>query len=82
MKIGLYLNGTLIWKCSSWAEFEQIEKEQREYHKGEEVVITHKYLQTFSHCVIRNNSDSQVAITPRNVMVRDCIALIQFNLSI
>ena len=44
MKIGLYLNGTLIWKCSSWAEFEMIEKEQREYHTWEEVVITHKYL--------------------------------------
>ena len=44
MKIGLYLNGTLIWKCSSWREFEQIEKEQREYHTWEEVVITHKYL--------------------------------------
>ena len=44
MKIGLYLNGTLIWKCSSWSEFEEVEKEQREYHKGENVVITHKYL--------------------------------------
>ena len=44
MKIGLYLNGTLIWKCSSWREFEQIEKEQRAYHTWEEVVITHKYL--------------------------------------
>ena len=44
MKIGLYLNGTLIWKCSSWREFEEIEREQMEYHKGEEVVITHAYL--------------------------------------
>ena len=44
MKIGLYLNGTLIWKCSSWREFDEIEREQREYHKGEEVVITHAYL--------------------------------------
>ena len=44
MKIGLYVNGTLIWRCSSWKEFEQIEKEQREYHKGENIVITHKCL--------------------------------------
>ena len=44
MRIGLYVNGTLIWRCSSWKEFEQIEKEQREYHKGESIVITHKYL--------------------------------------
>lgn len=43
MKIELYLNGTLIWKCPSWAEFEMIE-EQRAYHTWEEVVITHKYL--------------------------------------
>ena len=44
MRIGLYVNGTLIWRCSSWKEFEQIKKEQREYHKGESIVVTHKYL--------------------------------------
>lgn len=42
--IGLYVNGTLIWKCSNWKEYDQIEKEQKEYHKNEDVKITYKFI--------------------------------------
>lgn len=42
--IGLYVNGTLIWKCANWAEFLKIEKEQRDYHRGEEIVVTSAFI--------------------------------------
>lgn len=35
--IGLYVNGTLIWKCANWAEFLKVEKRNKEITiKGEE----------------------------------------------
>lgn len=42
--IGLYVNGILVWKCKDWKEYNEVAEEQKEYHKGESVKITYKYL--------------------------------------
>ena len=40
--IGLYV--ILVWKCKDWKEYNEVAEEQKEYHKGESVKITYKYL--------------------------------------
>ncbi len=42
--IGLYVNDILIWKCRDWIEYDAVAEEQKEYHKGENIKITYKYL--------------------------------------
>ncbi len=43
--IGLYVDNVLVWKCKSWKEYDKIAKEQREYHKGENVKVSYKLLE-------------------------------------